>query len=93
MDEESLFEEEEKGNRKRTQSEYIPRREGLTRVFSESDLTRIDRHATFASATAIRPSELLRQVVGAMEGQTYYFIGIGLSNLYFVSLFLGSGLS
>ncbi|KAK6626700.1 hypothetical protein RUM44_009176 [Polyplax serrata] len=68
VDDETLFDEDKISKRKRAQSEFLPCREGLMRVFSESDLHRIDRHATFASASAIRPSELLRQVVGAMEG-------------------------
>ena len=73
VDDEELFEDDKIiTKRKRAQSEFIPCREGLTRVFSESDLHRIDRHATFASATAIRPSELLRQVVGAMEGHCLF---------------------
>lgn len=54
--------------RKRANSDYIPAKLGMNRVFSETDLHRIDRRATFATAALIQPAELLRHVVDAMGG-------------------------
>lgn len=69
VDEESLMEEMKFFKRKRANSDYIPYKIGLSRVFSESDLHRIDRRATFATAALIQPAELLRHVVDAMGGK------------------------
>lgn len=68
VEDESFLEEIQFFKRKRANSDYIPANLGLTRVFSETDLHRIDRRATFATAALIQPAELLRHVVDAMGG-------------------------
>jgi hypothetical protein len=53
--------------RRRTNSETAATAQKMPRVFSESDLERIDRDATFKSAAAmIQPGELLAHVVNAL---------------------------
>lgn len=69
MDEETLPEEIKLYKRRRANSEFTAARIGLTRVFSENDLHRIDRRATFASVALIQPAELLRHVVDVMGGR------------------------
>lgn len=68
VEDESFLEEIQFYKRKRANSDYIPAKIGLNRVFSETDLHRIDRRATFATAALIQPAELLRHVVDAMGG-------------------------
>lgn len=45
-------------------SEFVPNKITLTRVFSETDLTRIDRNATFAGAAALPTTfELMQKFI------------------------------
>ncbi|XP_067011759.2 open rectifier potassium channel protein 1 isoform X2 [Anabrus simplex] len=59
--------------RRRANSEVIPER-GIAplRVLSESDLCRIDKDATFATATMIEPVEFLTRFVTALGGGQEY---------------------
>ncbi|XP_008203851.1 open rectifier potassium channel protein 1 [Nasonia vitripennis] len=52
--------------RRRANSEVVPMEAQVARVVSETDLQRIDKHATFASHAMVQPAELLARLVNVL---------------------------
>ncbi|XP_058804377.1 open rectifier potassium channel protein 1 isoform X2 [Phymastichus coffea] len=52
--------------RRRANSEVVPSEGHVARVVSETDLQRIDKHATFATHAMVQPAELLARLVNIL---------------------------